>query len=144
MTASEARMQAIQHVKSCCRFWQPSVSRRLTVNFLVFGLIVFYLTSLGYMLAAKRHFIRSITQIVQYQLFPGEGQQAPDAIWRAVGGRQPQFDQVARALRAFSTLFFTLTDTTFYCRRADTGQWLALIPDADGRLTARAAQPEAP
>ncbi len=56
------------HMKECFQFWKPTVARKITLYFAVFGLLVFYLTSVVYLIGAKKHLIHSVTRIVQGQL----------------------------------------------------------------------------
>ncbi len=59
-------MKAIDHVKCCFTFWRPSVARRMTLYFVVFGFLVFFATTVAHMLAAKKHFIHSAVRIVEH------------------------------------------------------------------------------
>jgi hypothetical protein len=47
-------MRSKNHVKACIFFWKPSVARKITLYFTIFGLLVFYLTSVAYLIAAKK------------------------------------------------------------------------------------------
>ncbi len=49
-------MKPVEHIKSYCRFWKPSIARRITLYFLIFGLIIFFTTTFFYKRGAKRHF----------------------------------------------------------------------------------------
>ena len=61
-------MKVKAHFESCFCFWRPSMARRITVYFVIFGLIVFYASTLVYMVTAKKHFIDSTHRLVQHQL----------------------------------------------------------------------------
>ena len=72
-------MNAVNHIKEFFRFWKPSVSRKITLYFAVFGLLIFYLTSLGYLVMAKKYLVNSVTRIVQTQISEMPGTDKPDA-----------------------------------------------------------------
>ena len=64
----KSAMAIKSHVKSCFCFWRPSLARRITVYFVIFGLIVFYASTLVYMVTAKKHFVDSTHRLVMHQL----------------------------------------------------------------------------
>ena len=83
-------MQAIDHVKCCFTFWRPSVARRMTLYFVVFGLLVFTVTTAIHMLAAKKHFINSAVRIVEHQIARDQQGSPPDIIWHSIGRERPE------------------------------------------------------
>ena len=82
-------MNVKSHVHSCFCFWRPSMARRMTVYFVIFGLIVFYASTLGYMIAAKKHFIDSAHRLVRHRLDMVTGSREPDFFWSRSGTYQP-------------------------------------------------------
>ena len=52
------------YIKELFQFWKPTVSRKITLYFTIFGLLVFYLTTVVYLIGAKKHMIRSVTRVV--------------------------------------------------------------------------------
>lgn len=62
-------MKPIEHVKSYCTFWKPSLARRITLYFLAFGLIIFLITSGLHMVGAKKQFMHSTSKIIRNQFF---------------------------------------------------------------------------
>jgi hypothetical protein len=60
-------MKVIEHLKSYCTFWKPSVARRITVYFLIFGMIIFVVTSILYTIGAKKQFLRSAGRVIRHQ-----------------------------------------------------------------------------
>ena len=66
-------MKALNVIKECFLFWKPSVARKITLYFAVFGLLVFYLTTMAYLVIAKKYLVNSVTRIVQGQISEGHG-----------------------------------------------------------------------
>ena len=78
-------MKPVEHVKSYCRFWKPSVARRITFYFLIFGLVVFLITSMLYIGGTRKHFIDSIGQLINHQFSLMESTRTPDFLWKGLG-----------------------------------------------------------
>jgi hypothetical protein len=55
-------------MKQCFLFWKPTVARRITFYFILFGLLIFYLTSVGHLVAAKKHLAATATRIVRTEI----------------------------------------------------------------------------
>ena len=70
-------MKVLNHIKECFQFWKPSVARKITLYFAVFGLLVFYLTTVAYLVIAKKYLVNSVTRIVQGQMTPASAQAVP-------------------------------------------------------------------
>ena len=49
-------MKTVNHIKAFFLFWKPSISRKITLYFAGFGLLIFYLTSLGYLCNGRSHY----------------------------------------------------------------------------------------
>ena len=62
-------MKPIDHFKSYCTFWKPSLARRITLYFLAFGLIIFMITSGLHMIGAKKQFMHSTSKLIRNQFF---------------------------------------------------------------------------
>ncbi|MGD9098585.1 MAG: SpoIIE family protein phosphatase [Desulfobacterales bacterium] len=136
-------MKAIDHVKCCFTFWRPTVARRMTLYFVVFGLLVFLATTASHMLAAKKHFIHSAVRIVEHQIGRPQQEQPPDIIWKSIGRERPELTTLAQMLASVSSAFYTVADMEIYCRRADNHRWQRIILDDDRRLAARPSEPAA-
>jgi len=57
----------IDHITSFFCFWKPSIARRITIYFLIFGLVSFLFTSFLYAVTAKRTFLKSVGSVIQGQ-----------------------------------------------------------------------------
>ncbi|MDJ0991679.1 MAG: SpoIIE family protein phosphatase [Desulfobacterales bacterium] len=134
-------MKAIEHVKCCFTFWRPSVARRMTLYFVVFGLLVFLATTVAHMLAAKKHFIHSAVRIVEHQISREQRDSPPDIIWKSIGRERPELTTLAQMLASVSSAFYTVADMAIYCRQADSHRWQRIVLDDDQHL---AVQPSAP
>ena len=111
-------MKPVEHVKSYCRFWKPSVARRITFYFLIFGLIIFLITSLLYMGGTRRHFIRSTSQLINHQVALMESAQAPDFLWKGIGKSNPELGELFHLLANLSSSFYTVSDIAIYAKEA--------------------------
>ena len=134
-------MQAIDHVKSCFTFWRPSVARRMTLYFVVFGLLVFLMTTVINMLAAKKHFINSAIRIVEHQIARDQQGSPPDIIWRSIGRKRPELSTLAQMLTSVSSAFYTVADMEVYCQQAGNRRWQRLILDEQQHLALQRADP---
>jgi serine phosphatase RsbU (regulator of sigma subunit) len=119
------------HLKSCFCFWRPSLARRITVYFVIFGLIVFYVSTLAYMVTAKKHFVDSTHRLVMHQLDMATGSREPDFLWYQSNSPQPALYDLTRTLSALSSTFYTVQDIAFYCLPEGRTEWVrfAIGPD---------------
>ena len=122
-------MKPIEHVKSYCRFWKPSVARRITFYFLLFGLIVFFITSMLYVGGIRKHFINSTSQLINHQFSLMEAAQIPDFLWKGIGKPQPELDKLLRILADLSSSFYTVSDISIYAKAAGESLWYRIFFD---------------
>jgi len=120
-------MKPVEHVKSYCRFWKPSVARRITFYFLIFGLIIFLITSLLYMGGTRRHFIRSTSQLINHQVALMESAQAPDFLWKGIGKSNPELGELFHLLANLSSSFYTVSDIAIYAKEAGDDLWYRMF-----------------
>ena len=120
-------MKPAEHVKSYCRFWKPSVARRITFYFLIFGLIIFLITSLLYMGGTRRHFIRSTSQLINHQVALMESAQAPDFLWKGIGKSNPELGELFHLLANLSSSFYTVSDIAIYAKEAGDDLWYRMF-----------------
>ena len=124
-------MKPVEHVKSYCRFWKPSVARRITFYFLVFGLVVFFITSMLYMGGTRKHFINSTSQLINHQFSLMDSAQIPDFLWKGVGKPNPQLDQLFDILTNLSSSFYAVSDIAIYAKEPDDTLWYRMFIDAN-------------
>jgi serine phosphatase RsbU (regulator of sigma subunit) len=140
------------HAKSCFCFWRPSLARRITVYFVIFGLIVFYASTLVYMVTAKKHFVDSTHRLVMHQLDMAAGSREPDFLWYRSNSAQPALYDLTRTLSALSSTFYTVQDIAFYCLPEGRTGWVRFaigrdkilhqepVPDRQTRALERGTQ----
>jgi serine phosphatase RsbU (regulator of sigma subunit) len=116
-------MNVKTHVQSCFCFWRPSMARRMTVYFVIFGLIVFYASTLIYMIATKKHFIDSAQRLVRHQLDMVPGSREADFLWSRSGTEQPNLYDMTHTLKALSSIFYTVQDIAFYSQSSEGNDW---------------------
>lgn len=127
-------MDIKSHARSCFCFWRPSMARRITVYFVIFGLIVFYASTLIYMLAAKKHFLDSAHRLVRHQLDMVAGSRERDFLWSRTDTPQPGLYDMTRTLQALSSTFYTVEDIAFYSRTEGQNDWQRFAIGPDGIL----------
>ena len=122
-------MKPVEHVKSYCRFWKPSVARRITFYFFVFGLVVFLITSMLYMGSTRRHFINSTSQLINHQFSLMDSARTPDFLWKGIGKPMPELLQLFQILKDLSSSFYQVTDISIYAKADDETVWYRLFFD---------------
>ena len=123
-------MKILEHFKCYCSFWKPSLARRISLYFLVFGLIIFLVTSMLYMIGAKKHFIGSTSKLINDQLSQLDGSNEPDYIWKGINKPQPQLYRLLKILAKLSSSFYVVSDISIYTKTPDGASWHRLdFPD---------------
>ena len=124
-------MKPSDHVKSYCRFWKPSVARRITFYFFIFGLVVFFITSVLYMGGTRKHFIRSTSRLVNHQFSLMETTQIPDFLLKGIGKPNPELDQLFHILANLSSSFYAVSDIAIYAKEPEDAVWYRIFFDDD-------------
>jgi len=122
-------MKPVEHVKSYCRFWKPSVARRITFYFLIFGLVIFLITSMLYMGGARKHFISSTSQLISHQFSLLDSAQIPDFLWKGIGKPNPELNKLFRLLASLSSSFYKVSDISIYAKADGEDLWYRLFFD---------------
>jgi serine phosphatase RsbU (regulator of sigma subunit) len=133
-------MKPAEHVKSYCRFWKPSVARRITFYFFIFGLVVFFITSVLYMVGTRKHFIRSTSRLVNHQFSLMEAAKMPDFLWKGIGKPNPELDQLFQILASLSSSFYAVSDMAIYAKETGDVLWYRMFFDDDRVLHLNPAQ----
>ena len=120
-------MKPVEHIKSYCRFWKPSVARRITLYFFIFGLIIFVTTTFVYMHGAKKHFIGSVINLIKNQVAIMENSEKADFIWKGIGRPSPDLYQLFQMLDTISATFYSLADIAIYTKKTDEARWYQLF-----------------
>jgi serine phosphatase RsbU (regulator of sigma subunit) len=134
-------MSLRQHLKPLCLFWKPTVARRITLYFTLFGLMVFYLTSVGYLVVAKKHLAATATRIVQSEIDRIPGIDRADYWWQALDRPQPKLLELAELLTNLTASVHRIHDVSIYSRRHQGARWHRLRLDDNAVLRAAAVSP---
>ena len=118
-----------QHLKQLFLFWKPTVARRITFYFTLFGLMVFYLTSVGYLVAAKKNLVATATRMVQTEIGRIPGSSQPDFWWGAIDRPQPRLRELAELLTNLTASVHSIHDVSIYSHRFEEDRWLRLRLD---------------
>jgi len=123
-------MKIKEHITCFCSFWRPSVARRITMYFLLFGLIIFFFTALLFTINGKKQFMGSTSKVVNHQLSQLEGSKEPDFIWNGINRSEPELYQLLEILANLSSTFYTVIDISIYSKAVDDQSWHRLyFPD---------------
>jgi len=129
-------MKAVNHIKEFFRFWKPSVARKITLYFAVFGLLIFYLTSMGYLVLAKKYLVNSVTRIVQTQISEMPNTDKPDAWWGFVDRKNPKLRSLAQTIKSLASGIHSVLGVSIYGRLAESEPWYRLYLDKSDILRA--------
>jgi serine phosphatase RsbU (regulator of sigma subunit) len=133
-------MKPLEHFKSYCRFWKPSVSRRITFYFFIFGIVVFFITSILYIGGTRKHFIRSTSQLISDQVSLMDSAQIPDFLWKGIGKPHPELNRLFRMLASLSSSFYAVSDIAVYAKETRDKIWYRIFFDEKRVLHLNIAQ----
>jgi serine phosphatase RsbU (regulator of sigma subunit) len=119
-------MKIIEHFKCFCSFWKPTLARRITLYFLIFGLIIFLVTSILYTIAGKKQFVNSTSKVIHHQFSLLEGSGEPDYIWQSIGQPHPEFHRLMAMLVSISSSFYWASDISIYSKPINGSSWSRL------------------
>jgi serine phosphatase RsbU (regulator of sigma subunit) len=102
------------------------VARRITLYFLLFGLIVFFVTAMLFTIAGKKQFMGSTSKVINYQLSQLEASKEPDFIWNGINQSEPELFNLLEILTNLSSSFYTVRDISVYSKVADHTSWYRL------------------
>jgi len=123
-------MKAKEHVKCFCSFWKPTVARRITLYFLLFGVIIFLVTSMLFTIAGKKEFMDSTSKVINHQLAKLEISNEPDYLWKGINHLEPELYRFLEILADLSSTFYRVNDISIYSKKAEGSSWYRLyFPD---------------
>jgi serine phosphatase RsbU (regulator of sigma subunit) len=132
-------MNVSEHLRCCFRFWQPSLARRITIYFVLFGLVVFGVTAVLYALSSHKHFTETTARLIRSQVMQLEGGNEPDFIWRRLDRPFSGLDGLFRTLASLSASFYSVSQIALYAGSPDGGSWDELFFDDSRTLRRREA-----
>ena len=110
----------MEHARSFFCFWKPSIARRITLYFLLFGLLIFLFSTFLYVVAAKKTFLRSAGSVIQDRFSQLKDVSEADFLMKRVGKSQPEIHRIFGMLSSLSSAYYVVSDVAFY-RRAPVG-----------------------
>jgi serine phosphatase RsbU (regulator of sigma subunit) len=119
-------MKILEHFKCYCSFWKPSLARRISLYFLLVGLTIFLVTSMLYMIGARKQFIGSTSKLINDQLSQLNDSSQPDFIWKGVDKPQPELYRLLKILASLSSSFYNVYDLSIYSKTPDNSPWFRL------------------
>jgi serine phosphatase RsbU (regulator of sigma subunit) len=133
-------MKPVEHFKSYCHFWKPSVARRITFYFFIFGIVVFFITSMLYMGGTRKHFINSTSQLINHQFSLMDSAQIPDFLWKGIGKPNRELDKLFHLLTDLSSSFYLVSDIAIYAKEEADTLWYRMFFDDNKVLHLNPAQ----
>jgi serine phosphatase RsbU (regulator of sigma subunit) len=131
-------MKIKEHISCYCSFWRPTVARRITMYFLLVGLIIFFVTAMLFTISGKKQFMGSTSKVVNHQLSQLEGSKEPDFIWSGINRSEPELYRLLEILANLSSTFYTVKDISIYSKAVDDNSWHRLyFPDGPTLLSDR-------
>ncbi|MDH3829661.1 MAG: hypothetical protein OET21_19715, partial [Desulfobacterales bacterium] len=86
------------------------MARRISLYFLLVGLTIFLVTSMLYMIGARKQFIGSTSKLINDQLSQLDSSSQPDYIWKGVNKPQPELYRFLKILASLSSSFYNVYD----------------------------------
>lgn len=122
-------MSFIKLAKSALEFWKPSVGRRLTVYFTIFGLIISYVAVTIFVMGMTRDYLAGTASFLREQNLAIRDKMGADYIWRIRNTRHGDIAAVYRLLFKLSSKTFNIERANIYCWNTDTRKWYRLWID---------------
>ncbi|MGD8520983.1 MAG: SpoIIE family protein phosphatase [Desulfobacterales bacterium] len=112
------------------------MARRITIYFVIFGLIIFLITSFFFAIGEKKHFMRSTSKLIHHQFSQLEDSQEPDFIWYGINKPRPDLYDLMKWLENISSSFYRITDISIYAKDTGAASWFRLYFTDDQILRA--------
>ncbi len=123
-----------EHMTSFFCFWKPSIARRITLYFLIFGLIIFLFSTFFYVGSANKTFLRSVGFVIQDQFSQIEGTSQADFLMKSVGRPQPKVQQLFGFLLGQSSVYYAVSDVAIFSRPRSKDGWSRISFDKNDIL----------
>jgi len=119
----------IDHITSFFCFWKPSIARRITIYFLVFGLVIFLFASFLYAVTARTTFLKSVGSVIQGQFSKLKDVSEVDFLLKGVGNSQPEIYRMFGVLYSLSSAYYAVSDVAFYRQDPTGSTWTRIFFD---------------
>ncbi|WP_136807169.1 PP2C family protein-serine/threonine phosphatase [Desulfosediminicola flagellatus] len=124
-------MKRIHFILEIFRFSKLSLSSRITLYFAVFGLLIFYFTSIAWIFLSQKNLADSITRIVRTEISEINIQESGDVWWNLIDKKHHELRALSRTLANLTSGAHTILDTSIYGRAANNAPWQRLHLDSD-------------
>jgi serine phosphatase RsbU (regulator of sigma subunit) len=118
--------KSFQYVSSFFCFWRPSVARRITLYFIIFGMLIFLVSTVLYAVAAKRAFVTSTGKLIQDQLNKYVDAAESDFFLKHVNHPEPDLYRIFQIINNLSSGYYSVADVAVYSRISASAAWLRL------------------
>lgn len=110
------------------------MSRKVTFYFTLFGLLIFYFTSVGHIIGSQKRLATAATRLIKHQLdqIPGSGESR--YWWGLINQKQPQLRNLAELLLSLTDTAHMITDVSIYTQKAPGHFWHRLRLDEEDYL----------
>lgn len=124
-------MKTTHFIPEIFRFSKLSLSSRITLYFAVFGLLIFYFTSLAWIVVSQKNLANSITRIVQTEISEINVDGSGDLWWNLIDKEHHELKALSRTLVNLTSSAHAILDTSIYGRTAKNEPWQRLHLDND-------------
>ena len=130
----------LAHARSFFCFWKPTIARRITLYFLLFGLIIFLFSTFLYVVAGKRTFLRSAGSVIQDRFSQLKDVSEADFLMKRVGQSQPEIHRIFEIVSSLSSAYYAVSDVSFYRRDPEGTVWTRIFFGGSDVLQEASAQ----
>jgi hypothetical protein len=118
-------------------FWKPSLGRRMTIAFTIFGLLIGYLTFITLTMTFTRDFVSFSGRIMEERLRALTPHGGDDRLMQLVNLKRDDLQNIVRATRHLFLRLYTLSKFNLYVEDAASGKWREIYVDADNIFRTR-------
>lgn len=122
-------MKTLHSISGIFRFSRLSLSNRITLYFAVFGLLIFYLTSIAWIVVSQNYLADSITRIVRTEISEMKSGGSADGWWNSLDKEHQELRSLSRTLTNLTSGTHTILDTSIIGRAAKDAPWQRLYFD---------------
>jgi HAMP domain-containing protein len=118
-------------------FWKPSLGRRMTIAFTIFGLLIGYLTFISLTMTFTRDFVSFSGRIMEERLRALAPHGGEDRLMQLVNIKRDDLQNVVRTTRHLFLRLYTLSRFNLYVEDAAGGKWREIYVDTDNIFRTR-------
>ena len=124
-------MKTLHFIPEIFSFSKLSLSSKITLYFAVFGLLIFYFTSIAWLFVSQKNLADSITRIVRTEISEITVNESGDVWWRFINKEHHELRALSRTLANLTSSSHTVLDTSIYGRATNDAPWQRLQLDDD-------------